>query len=230
MALGEQIYVYRELLNLQGVYQHHGIDCGDGTVIHYRKPSEVIEKTSFVTFARGKTVYIKEYLSGFCFIPEIVVQRARSRLGESKYNLLFNNCEHFATWCKTGISDSKQVRDFVPIVSRLNVDDLNDPLSKAFQDTNPANAQNIVQKALGDIRIVWDKIQPEYQQALKERDSWHLVATEALRRNREDLAKAAIQRKLSYQTQAQDLEQQLRELAKMTENLLKNAPNLGKKP
>ena len=56
MALGEQIYVYRELLNLQGVYQHHGIDCGDGTVIHYRKPSEVIEKTSFATFIFKKDI------------------------------------------------------------------------------------------------------------------------------------------------------------------------------
>jgi hypothetical protein len=37
------------------------------------------------------------------------VERARSRLGENKYNLVFNNCEHFAIWCKTGISESKQV-------------------------------------------------------------------------------------------------------------------------
>ena len=25
------------------------------------------------------------------------------------YNLLFNNCEHFAIWCKTGVHESKQV-------------------------------------------------------------------------------------------------------------------------
>lgn len=46
MARGDQIYAYRELLNLQGVYAHHGIDCGDGSVIHYRKPSEIVERTS----------------------------------------------------------------------------------------------------------------------------------------------------------------------------------------
>lgn len=224
MGLGEQIYVYRELLNLEGVYQHHGIDCGDGTVIHYRKPSEIIEQTSLTTFARGNQVYLREYLDGFCFIPEIVVERAKSRLGEQKYNLLFNNCEHFATWCKTGISDSKQVRDFIPLISRMNVDELTNPLFDAFKQTDSANAQNMINKALGDIRTVWDKIQPQYQQALQERDSWQKVAQEALRRNREDLAKAALQRKLSYQTQAQDLEKRLAELAKMTENLLKNAP------
>ncbi|TRU83670.1 MAG: NC domain-containing protein, partial [Microcystis novacekii Mn_MB_F_20050700_S1D] len=44
MARGDQIYAYRELLNLQGVYAHHGIDCGDGSVIHYRKPSEIVER------------------------------------------------------------------------------------------------------------------------------------------------------------------------------------------
>lgn len=245
MGLGEQIYVYRELLNLQGLYQHHGIDCGDGTVIHYRKPSEVIEQTSLATFARGNPVYLREYLDGFCFIPEIVIQRAKSRLGEQKYNLLFNNCEHFATWCKTGISDSQQIRDFAPLICHLKVDELTNPflgarslapgtgagshpLFNALKNTDTANAQNMINKALGDIRTVWDNIQPQYQQALQERDNWQRVAQEALRRNREDLARAALQRKLSYQNQAQDLEKQLAELAKMTENLLKNSPNFGK--
>ena len=31
------------------------------------------------------------------------------RLGEQRYNLLFNNCEHFAVWCKTGQHRSGQV-------------------------------------------------------------------------------------------------------------------------
>ena len=32
-----------------------------------------------------------------------------SRIGEQDYNLLFNNCEHFATWCKTGRHRSSQI-------------------------------------------------------------------------------------------------------------------------
>jgi hypothetical protein len=32
-----------------------------------------------------------------------------SRIGEQDYNLLFNNCEHFATWCKTGRHRSGQI-------------------------------------------------------------------------------------------------------------------------
>ena len=30
-------------------------------------------------------------------------------LNGHKYNLVFNNCEHFAIWCKTGVHESKQV-------------------------------------------------------------------------------------------------------------------------
>lgn len=44
-----------------------------------------------------------------CFDAEVVVQRALSRVGETGYHLLWNNCEHFATWCKTGHEHSTQV-------------------------------------------------------------------------------------------------------------------------
>jgi hypothetical protein len=43
----------------------------------------------------------------------VTVRRAMSRLGEQNYNLLFNNCEHFATWCKTGRHRSVQVDSVV---------------------------------------------------------------------------------------------------------------------
>lgn len=43
------------------------------------------------------------------YTPEETVARAKSRIGEENYNLVVNNCEHFAIWCKTGISESHQV-------------------------------------------------------------------------------------------------------------------------
>lgn len=46
-----------------------------------------------------------------CLPADEVVSRARSRLGEREYHLLKNNCEHFAMWCKTGISVSEQVKN-----------------------------------------------------------------------------------------------------------------------
>lgn len=43
------------------------------------------------------------------YSPEETVERARSMIGKSDYNIIFNNCEHFALWCKTGVKESKQV-------------------------------------------------------------------------------------------------------------------------
>ena len=41
-------------------------------------------------------------------VAEKTVQKAYSRLGERKYSPCSNNCEHFASWCKTGIHTSEQ--------------------------------------------------------------------------------------------------------------------------
>ncbi|MBR8828591.1 MAG: lecithin retinol acyltransferase family protein [Gomphosphaeria aponina SAG 52.96 = DSM 107014] len=220
MAQGDQIYVFRDFLQGQGVYEHHGIDCGNGTVIHYRKPSETIERTSLATFTRGNKAYLRQYPVRFCFIPELVVERAESRLGEHKYNLLFNNCEHFATWCKTGISNSKQIKDFIPALSKLNTYNLYEPVKQALDGADPNNAQNLLNGALADIKVVWNQIQPQYNEALQEMNVWHQVAMEAVQRNRDDLARAALQRKLTYKQKADTFQKQLEQLAIMTENLV----------
>ncbi len=44
---------------------------------------------------------------------EETVKRAYSRLGENRYDLLSNNCEHFAIWCKTGLSESHQIKSLL---------------------------------------------------------------------------------------------------------------------
>ena len=40
--------------------------------------------------------------------PEQIIQLARSRMGEKNYNILYNNCEHFAYECVLGIKYSSQ--------------------------------------------------------------------------------------------------------------------------
>lgn len=223
---GDQIYAHRELLNLQGVYEHHGIDCGDGSVIHYRKPSETIEQTSIETFARGNPVYLRKYDAGFYFIADVVVSRAQSRLGEQKYNLLFNNCEHFATWCKTGFSDSQQIREFIPLITQLNTSKLYEPLKEALQDSDSKNSQQLLKEALADIKIIWEDLQPKYKTALQETDSWNRVAIAAIKKNRDDLAREALKRKLKFKKQATDLQTELKQLATMTETLMRNSQQL----
>lgn len=53
------------------------------------------------------------------YSPEETVSRARSRLGEEKYSLPFNNCEHFAIWCKTGVHESHQVNTWLTRLAEL---------------------------------------------------------------------------------------------------------------
>ncbi|ERT07436.1 pspA/IM30 family protein [Lyngbya aestuarii BL J] len=224
MARGDQVYAYREFFNLDGVYEHHGVDCGDGSVIHYRKPSEIVERTSMETFARGGKVYIRPY--PVRYIPDTVIQRAESRLGECKYNLLFNNCEHFATWCVTGVNDSRQIRNFVPLLNQIDVDQLYRPIQEALTGIKKDNAPLLLDKALADIRTAWDDVHPQYKQALEDMNTWQNVAKEALKRNREDLARQALQRKIGYEKRAQELEENLENLAAMTQTLISNQKNL----
>ena len=225
MALADQIYVWRRLANIEGMYQHHGIDMGDGSVIHYRKPSEIVERTSWDTFSKGNKIYVRQYPQGFSFLPEVVTKRALSRLGENHYNLVFNNCEHFATWCKTGISESKQVIDFIPTIKKLDTYKLFEPLKKAFQRVDNNQTNNVIDTALDRIRSVWEQIQPQYHNALEEMNIWQQVAIQALKNEREDLAREALKRKKEYEQQARKLEKDLEQLAMMTENLLQNHKN-----
>ena len=107
MARGDHIYVDR----LGGIYSHHGIDCGDGTVIHYW-PDEFplassVKRTTLGEFAEGGAVRVRDYAE--CDPPEMVLSRAVSSLGERDFDPLMSNCEHFAVWCKTGRKESSQV-------------------------------------------------------------------------------------------------------------------------
>ena len=49
------------------------------------------------------------------------VARARSQLGKTGYNLICNNCEHFAVWCRTGVKESSQVNNIIDMLISLSV-------------------------------------------------------------------------------------------------------------
>ncbi len=94
-------------------YVHHGIYAGHGRVIHYagfNRPLSrgPIEEVSFDRFAHGRVVHRKPWTAPR-FSGDAVVERARSRLGESRYRFWTNNCEHLATWAVSGQSRSAQV-------------------------------------------------------------------------------------------------------------------------
>lgn len=89
-------------------YTHHGIYVGNGEVVHYMR-EEGITLTDLAGFSCGHSVRIQEHPNALCSGEECAY-RAMSRLGEDNYNLVFNNCEHFANWCVTGAERSDQVR------------------------------------------------------------------------------------------------------------------------
>lgn len=110
IPLGAHIYVWRL------GYKHHGIYVGRQEVVHYSGFSRFldrdgrVEKVSLEAFCRQKKPHLVRYdAAETIFSPEEVVQRALSCLGANDYDLLTNNCEHFANWCVTGRARSQQV-------------------------------------------------------------------------------------------------------------------------
>ncbi len=53
---------------------------------------------------------------GKLYSPEETVERARSKIGCGGYDPVFNNCEHFAIWCKTGIEKSEQIEEVIAVL------------------------------------------------------------------------------------------------------------------
>jgi hypothetical protein len=102
LAAADHLEVPRQ----HGLFNHHGIDLGDGTVAHYLEGREIL-RSSLEDFSQGQSLRVINYVEASP--PGVTLRRAMGRLGEQDYNLLFNNCEHFATWCKTGRHRSGQV-------------------------------------------------------------------------------------------------------------------------
>ncbi|XP_071848469.1 uncharacterized protein [Apostichopus japonicus] len=97
---------------------HHGIVeyIANNTlhVIEFSKPSccswEVKKRKKSIS-SICSPMYKAYYTEGLLDQnpPDLVIVRAVSRLTEKGYKLLTNNCEHFATFCKTGVYRSDQI-------------------------------------------------------------------------------------------------------------------------
>ncbi|MEM1252248.1 MAG: lecithin retinol acyltransferase family protein [Cyanobacteria bacterium P01_H01_bin.21] len=208
MARGDQVYVMRDVMGVP--YQHHGIDCGDGTIIHYRKVgTATVSRTMTEAFARGNPVYT--FSQPTAFIPDVVITRAESRLGEQRYNLFFNNCEHFANWCKIGKSVSPQLSEFGLRLEQIKVP--SGLTRQAAQQESPQAILDLFGKALENIAIATNTLLPKYEQVQAEIAQWKRVAEASLSRDREDLARAALYKRRTLQKKADSLRQQLQDLS-----------------
>jgi hypothetical protein len=112
IGCGEEPPLASHLVTPRLFYTHHGIYVGGGRVIHYaglacglrRGP---VEETSLERFAHGQGIQVQS--DWRCFSRCEVVERARSRLGENRYRVLTNNCEHFCAWALRDERRSMQV-------------------------------------------------------------------------------------------------------------------------
>lgn len=109
----DELPVGAHLVTPRRGYTHHGIYVGNGRVVHYaglcralsRGP---IEEVALDIFADGESIAVKVSATAL-FNEAAIVERARSRLGEDRYRITTNNCEHFCEWVLRGESRSEQV-------------------------------------------------------------------------------------------------------------------------
>ena len=115
MARGDHLAVSR------GLYTHHGIDLGDGTVVHltgepFAQEGAEVRRTSRAAFAAGGRV---RRVPCACerHDAERTVRRALRMLGDTRYELATWNCEHFARWARCGTARSAQVEIVAQVVA-----------------------------------------------------------------------------------------------------------------
>lgn len=97
---GDHLVVSRHL------YTHHGVYAGDGWVVH--KDFGPVRLESLQTFGAGAKVRVCPPGTDD-FPAATILARAVSRLGEDRYDLFSDNCEHFVRWCRNGKAASPQV-------------------------------------------------------------------------------------------------------------------------
>lgn len=131
-----------------GFYDHYAIYMGDGEVIHYAAQgndfSGTIHQAPIEDFIKEDDAFFVLHFGEDCqmtlnhiltsaifqvvspekvklYSPEETMERAKSRLGEDSYGLLSNNCEHFALWCKTGVSESHQIVNLLNLLLPVKI-------------------------------------------------------------------------------------------------------------
>ena len=108
----------------------------------------------------------------------------------------------------------------------MNTENLSKLIKRALQENDPDKANRLLTQALAEIKKVWNNLQPQYNQDVREINAWQKVAIQALKQNREDLARAAIVRKKQYEKRAQENKEKLDKLAQMTEILIRSRLNM----
>ena len=156
---------------------HHGIDLGDGTVAHYLEGEQIL-RSSLDDFTSGESPRVIDHAEADP--TGLTLRRAMSRIGEQRYNLLFNNCEHFAVWCKTGQHRSGQVEralgsgaigalalgQMLPAALLAGVRML---LQKGI---NIEHGASVARRALSELSSLRQQLQKRLEKELRQMEQW----------------------------------------------------------
>lgn len=114
----------------RGIYKHYGVYVGNNTVVHFSggegfelsAKRACIRKTSLENFRKNDEIQIETRCCE-SYSRKETVMRALGAVGteKGKYALPWNNCEHFANWCRYGEKRSSQVEQFVSKVGGLGL-------------------------------------------------------------------------------------------------------------
>lgn len=111
----------------RGLYTHHGIYASDDCIYQFSAPdgadvdpeNAIINVTTLEGFLKGGTLEVRQFSEQELEnkrTPEQIVECARNSLGEGGYDLITNNCEHFANKCVFGKATSAQVEDIFELI------------------------------------------------------------------------------------------------------------------
>ena len=114
-----------------GNIHHHGIYIGNGEVVQFGLPMDMYRAANEVKVLRSP---IEDFSGGATFVEvyvydrkekkqkrkdEQIVEFALSKVGEGGYDLIRNNCEHFANLCVFGVAKSEQIDSVAANVAKL---------------------------------------------------------------------------------------------------------------
>jgi lecithin:retinol acyltransferase len=97
-------------------YTHFGVEMQGGGMCENSLAG--VRIVSLPDFARGGATRVRNP-AATAAERALAVERAASRIGERRYSLTANNCEHFANWCATGAAVSHQVIAFIAALARM---------------------------------------------------------------------------------------------------------------
>ncbi|XP_062380640.1 phospholipase A and acyltransferase 4-like [Sardina pilchardus] len=116
---------------IETLYSHWTVYVGDGYVVHFTVPGPArpiskgrISRSKLAGMVVGCSYRVNNYLDDR-YEPrpaDVIVSEANAWVGKPlDYNLLLENCEHFATYLRYGHAESRQVKQGLCVCASCTV-------------------------------------------------------------------------------------------------------------